>query len=305
MHIERAKVGSHRVHAGTNGIMHQAAPSSPRPTAVRLRNIVALACVAAGLAATSACSSGSARSSSSSGAYPVNGINCSVSTDGCRCTPYGSPNSFVCDDSAADSLCCADSGWPSYGSCSCLKREVKCRAIGSSCECSASQFASGSTSTTCYGGGTTTATASTVKCCLDASAGTCNCPSSKTTCAGTEVTSCSASSLEPKCSSGTQVSACSTGSTGGSSSGSSGSSSSGSSGGAKCSPKSGDCSGSGDCACGQSCFASAVCTSCTKRCGYSCVTDQDCVALQALHNLSTSYTKCVKTSPNFEIYRCQ
>ncbi|NOU34414.1 MAG: hypothetical protein HOO96_41505 [Polyangiaceae bacterium] len=287
--------------------MHQAALSLSRPTAVRLRNIVALACVAVGLAATSACSSGSNHGSSSSGGSSgtANGVNCSVTTDGCRCNPYGSPNSFVCDDSAADSLCCADSGWPSSGSCSCLKREVKCAISGSSCNCSASQFASGSTSTTCYGGGTTTSTASPLKCCLDASAGTCTCPNYKATCAGTEVTSCSASSLEPKCSSGTQVTACSTGSTGGSSSGGSSGSSSGSSGGAKCSPKSGDCSGSGDCACGQSCFASAVCTNCTKRCGYSCVTDQDCVALQALHNLSTSYTKCVKTSPNFEIYRCQ
>jgi len=35
------------------------------------------------------------------------------------------------------------------------------------------------------------------------------------------------------------------------------------------------------------------------------VTDQDCIDLKAKQNLSTSYSKCVKTSPGYDIYKCQ
>lgn len=70
----------------------------------------------------------------------------------------------------------------------------------------------------------------------------------------------------------------------------------------KCSPGSGECK---NCKCGQSCFATAVCSSCTARCGYSCTTDQDCKDLQAKYNLTVSYSRCVKTSPGYEIYKCE
>lgn len=70
----------------------------------------------------------------------------------------------------------------------------------------------------------------------------------------------------------------------------------------KCSPGTGECK---NCKCGQSCFATAVCSSCTPRCGYSCTTDQDCRNLQSQLNLTVNYTRCVKTSPNFDIYKCE
>jgi len=38
---------------------------------------------------------------------------------------------------------------------------------------------------------------------------------------------------------------------------------------------------------------------------YSCATNQDCIDLSKTNNLSVSYTRCVKTSPNFEIYKCE
>lgn len=70
----------------------------------------------------------------------------------------------------------------------------------------------------------------------------------------------------------------------------------------KCSPGSGECK---NCKCGQSCFPTAVCSTCTARCGYTCATNQDCVDLQAKYNLTVAYTRCVKTSPNYEIYKCE
>jgi hypothetical protein len=70
-----------------------------------------------------------------------------------------------------------------------------------------------------------------------------------------------------------------------------------------CSPKYGECDGAGDCSCGQSCFATAVCESCEKRCGFSCATDQDCV--DKSKNLTVKLTRCVKTSPNYPIYACR
>ncbi len=73
-------------------------------------------------------------------------------------------------------------------------------------------------------------------------------------------------------------------------------------GGGKCSPGSGECK---NCKCGQSCFPTAVCSTCTARCGYSCVTDQDCKDLQSKFNLTVGYTHCVKTSPNYDIYKCE
>ncbi len=72
--------------------------------------------------------------------------------------------------------------------------------------------------------------------------------------------------------------------------------------GEKCSPGSGECK---NCKCGQSCFPTAVCSSCTARCGYTCVTDQDCKDLQSKYNLTVGYTHCVKTSPNYDIYKCE
>lgn len=78
--------------------------------------------------------------------------------------------------------------------------------------------------------------------------------------------------------------------------------SSGPTAGAKCSPGSGECK---NCSCGQSCFPTAVCSTCEARCGYSCTTDQDCVDLQAKYNLTVSYSRCVKTSPGHEIYKCE
>ena len=70
-----------------------------------------------------------------------------------------------------------------------------------------------------------------------------------------------------------------------------------------CSPKSGSCKSDSDCACGQSCYPTAVCSTCGKRCNFSCTTDQDCV--EATKNSTVKLTRCVKTSPNYEIYACQ
>ncbi len=73
----------------------------------------------------------------------------------------------------------------------------------------------------------------------------------------------------------------------------------------QCSPKSGECKDNSDCRCGQTCFATAVCSTCTKRCGYSCSTDEDCSSLKAELNLTVGYSRCKKTSPNFDIFRCE
>lgn len=74
-------------------------------------------------------------------------------------------------------------------------------------------------------------------------------------------------------------------------------------GGGSCSPKSGSCDNASDCACGQSCFATSVCSTCTKGCHYSCKTDQDCIDVSK--NLTHKYTNCKKYSPSFEIYLCE
>ncbi|MBX3206382.1 MAG: hypothetical protein KF764_15015 [Labilithrix sp.] len=84
-----------------------------------------------------------------------------------------------------------------------------------------------------------------------------------------------------------------------------GSASSGPAGPEKCSPKSGECKNNGDCRCGQTCFASAVCSTCSKRCGYSCSNNEECSGLKAELNLTVGYSRCTKTSPSAEIYRCE
>jgi hypothetical protein len=216
------------------------------------------------------------------------GINCNVQYDGCSCNPTtGSPgNDYVCDEDAVENgTCCASSGWPNSGTCSCKPRGG-CTGNSSYCSCSKS---SSTSMQECP---------STTGVCCKTSTG-CYCSSTADACKASEtvISSCTADEVEDPCGYETQVSSCSDGGSTGSGNGSSSGS-----GTEECSPTSGECEDSGDCSCGQACYPTAVCETCASRCNFPCETDQDCLNLTGL---TREYTTCTKTSPNYEIYACE
>ncbi len=265
---------------------------------------------------------------------------CTTSGDGCSCktTRSDEPAGISCSAANFDgATCCAGAGWPTRdgSSCACAEAPRKCFLSDDeeSCNCVSGTpppWAAKMTEVaTCmdrlatvpaYAGDRLT-------CCKIDDGARCSCSWTTFSCAtnyadddAMPVQSCEKSDLTGACpSASTKVQSCngplipdqgqggnrSSGGSGGGTGGSGKAGSSGSGPAPTCSPKFGECEGSGDCACGQSCFATAVCSTCTERCGYSCITDQDCIGLKAKHNLTIGYTRCVKTSPKFEIYKCE
>jgi hypothetical protein len=132
-----------------------------------------------------------------------------------------------CDQSTLpDTICCADSGWPSSGDCLCATGGLVCGPIAgswsgndaaseNSCACPDGQPVTDGTDATCYPNGTTTAGDGPGTCCLVSvpyGLHSCTCIASQTGCdpGATEVPDCSAARLSPQvCAPGTtQVMAC-------------------------------------------------------------------------------------------------
>jgi hypothetical protein len=113
------------------------------------------------------------------------GKNCSGEGSGsCSCKVDNDPNEAACPSELADSVCCAETGYPDPGkSCSCTPSsalgQAKCSKLSSSCSCS--MFTTG-TATTC-------GTVSWTSCCQYTNDCTCY---ATVSCSGTRVTSCSA-----------------------------------------------------------------------------------------------------------------
>lgn len=270
------------------------------------RRLIALV-LSGALAAIAGCSSGSSgdTSTKSKGGCALEDNNTS-----CRCSSeYSSSSRTTCTAADVGGGACWDN---LAGFCRCSKWGCK---SNTDCNCSFDAYDSyfWGTESSCQKRGSG-------PCCLDPTSGLCSCYATNPSCPKGDVVvaacdlSTALSGLNPYDLGGfKRVDSChvSSGATapgagGGTSGAGGGGGASGAGGGAaQCSPKTGECKGGGDCACGQACFPTAVCSSCTKRCGYSCVTDEDCQKLKAQFNLTVSYSKCVKTSPNYEIYKCE
>ena len=229
------------------------------------------------------------------GAAKEKGTNCTTAYEGCSCTNSTSPNDFECSEGAfPETVCCAQTGWPDSGTCQCKP------ATSTGCNNGEEDYET----CHCFKGATGHDAACTPpadgKCCENASGTSCTCGNINCSETAVEVSSCDGNKYADPCGySGTEVTSCSDGGSA-SDDGGDGSADDGEE---LCSPKSGECEDSGDCACGQGCFATAVCSSCSTRCNFSCETDADCVELSK--GLTFQYTSCVKTSPDYEIYVCQ
>jgi hypothetical protein len=131
---------------------------------------------------------------------------CTPLTDQCTCTaeePPATKTNSTCSAAAyPGTTCCADSDWPSSGSCLCYASAVYCGIVQDAftngeagCVCSnPPQSASQAVGATCYPGGTTTSGGLGICCKFDD--GTCGCAAGLHTCAnGTEVATCSAANF--------------------------------------------------------------------------------------------------------------
>jgi hypothetical protein len=173
----------------------------------------------------------------SSSAEPA-GPDCFTTPVGCSCNVQASPaqSSQVssCNTSGyPDTQCCADTGWPSSGSCNCLTSAIFCGVVPGyetaadggfwedACVCSNDPYAEQTIGPTCYANGTTTAGDGLGICCLFSAdapdslgLASCSCAAGLHTCGagGTQVESCSAASIPmttATCGAGsTQVASC-------------------------------------------------------------------------------------------------
>src|SRR5262249_53464009 len=62
---------------------------------------------------------------------------CSAQGDVCSCTASSAANDTKCDDTSfTDAICCADSGWPSSGTCACRPSANCVQQANGNCSCS-------------------------------------------------------------------------------------------------------------------------------------------------------------------------
>jgi hypothetical protein len=208
---------------------------------------------------------------------PPQGIDCSVSSDGCSCSYDESPNTFSCSEASFPGhTCCAEVGWPGeFASCTCTPspvQEVGICGMGSDGRCYCQQEAGDLSGT----GWTFTPDASRTSCsgyaycsigvaCVGLLSTDTSCSAANSTWTS-QSSPCTAASVFPTveaCSSGTEVSSCSTGSSAPTEDA------------GTCSPGPGTCASG--CRCDTSC--QSTCDTCNRYCLRNCANDSDCAGL--------------------------